>query len=240
MKKNILILEDDNDTQKKIQTAILSVKKLDATILRTSFIKEAEDYFSKYSIDIFIIDIKLPDGNGIEFANKVRMKYPMKPIIFETSVEDDETELKVYRKIKHMYYIRKPLKMEQIVSVIDSANKLSNILNKEGKMIKIHKSNVTIQYKLENILYCESVNGDLCVVSYDCHEKKVRKEYVIRYYIKDILKNLEDPTDLIQCHRSYIINPKYIVAICYNKDCVELEHIDKVIPIGGKFKKNLY
>lgn len=240
MRKNILILEDEHNIQNMIQSAILGLSELNARILNTSSSNEALHLADIYDIDIFIIDIKLPDGNGIEFAEKIRKNYSMAPIIFETSVEDVETELDAYRSTKCIYYIHKPFSIKEIGTIIKDAIRYADNLKKEYSVIKINKSSSELRYKIKNILYIEVICGTLCIVSYHEDEKKVRKEYITRYSLKELLENLENKKDLIQCHRNYVINPKRIVAIYYNKECIELEHVEKVIPLGGKFKKNLY
>lgn len=67
----ILILEDDDDLAEGI-TLSLQSDGLDFRICKT--ISEAKDVLNKQSFDLFILDINLPDGSGLDFCKELRKK----------------------------------------------------------------------------------------------------------------------------------------------------------------------
>lgn len=67
--QSVMILEDDKDLAAGIQLA-LEGDNLEFTLFGT--IEEARDAVSKKHFDLLIIDINLPDGNGLQFCKEIR------------------------------------------------------------------------------------------------------------------------------------------------------------------------
>lgn len=82
----ILIVEDDDFIRKSLKEA-LEIKKYE--VLCASNVKEALSLMNS-SIDLIIMDIQLPDGNGIVLCQKIRENYKT-PLLFLTCRNDEET-----------------------------------------------------------------------------------------------------------------------------------------------------
>ncbi|MEK6704482.1 MAG: response regulator transcription factor [Bdellovibrionota bacterium] len=64
---NILLIEDSTDIQKTIK-AILNTH----TLFSASTLKEAERQLSEHDYDLVLLDLSLPDGNGMEFLSHIK------------------------------------------------------------------------------------------------------------------------------------------------------------------------
>ncbi len=78
----ILIVDDDHD--------ILTVLKANLElhgyeVISASSVKEADDNFSEYSPDLVVLDLILPDGDGIELCRKWRGDHKQMPVIMLTA-----------------------------------------------------------------------------------------------------------------------------------------------------------
>ena len=82
---NILIVEDDVTLNQGIY---LFLRK-ENNIFQAYDLKTAEEFFNTNRIELIILDISLPDGNGIDFCSKIRALSDV-PIIFLTA-NDSET-----------------------------------------------------------------------------------------------------------------------------------------------------
>ncbi len=91
MDKQILIIEDSPTCQK---IARESLKFLGHIHVVTSC-AEARSYLKAHRIDLALIDLQLPDGNGMEFYTELQTQfnYPQLPVVFVTG--DDEVTTKV-------------------------------------------------------------------------------------------------------------------------------------------------
>lgn len=79
-------------------------------VLLAPSIAEAHRLFSEFPIDFFILDIMLPDGNGIDFLCDVKMVHPEAKVIMQTA-----TPLPEYRKkaseLGTICFMQKPMDM---------------------------------------------------------------------------------------------------------------------------------
>lgn len=82
----ILIVEDDEYICSSLKET-LELKNYEVMIASTA--KQAKEKIDT-SIDLIIMDIQLPDGNGIILCQQIRQKYHM-PLLFLTCQNDEET-----------------------------------------------------------------------------------------------------------------------------------------------------
>lgn len=67
---HVFVLVDDHPMFRKGLQQIISMLYTDALILQASNIKETLEILSEYKVDIVILDVNLPDGNGIRFLKE--------------------------------------------------------------------------------------------------------------------------------------------------------------------------
>ncbi len=78
--KKILIVEDDSKLNDGIKLALRS----EFLCLQAFSLQSASDIYKQQSIDLMILDVNLPDGNGIDFMTEIR-KTDTVPIILLTA-----------------------------------------------------------------------------------------------------------------------------------------------------------
>ena len=87
--KKILIVEDDES----IADSLKEMLENKAYIVEVSYSKkETLEKLNEY-VDLILLDIQLPDGNGIDLCKEIKEKYEM-PIIFLSCLNDEETIVK--------------------------------------------------------------------------------------------------------------------------------------------------
>lgn len=130
----IMIVEDD----KMLNQGISFNFQMDGfNVISVFTLKEAEEKISNEEIDIILLDVNLPDGNGFEFCKRIREKY-INPIIFLTAC-DIELDIITGLRLGADDYITKPFSInilrERVLAVLRryrKNNKVSNIF-KSGK-----------------------------------------------------------------------------------------------------------
>ncbi len=80
--KKILII-DDEAKLRTLLTKIISLEGFD--VLQAEDCKTALKRLEQTDIDVVLCDVKLPDGNGVEFSKKIKDKYPLSEIILLTA-----------------------------------------------------------------------------------------------------------------------------------------------------------
>src|SRR6476661_7056069 len=82
MHGNILVI-DDEEGLRKLLTRIIGLEgfKVDeAETIRAGF-----DVLKRKEIDVSLCDVKLPDGNGVDFVKEAKTKYPLIEFILLTA-----------------------------------------------------------------------------------------------------------------------------------------------------------
>ncbi|MBS4012154.1 MAG: response regulator transcription factor [Bacteroidetes bacterium] len=122
MKKINVLVVDDHDL---ICMAVKQLFSKEPDIVLAGFArtgKESLDLFSQLSPEIVIIDIALPDMDGIELMVSMLKKKPKTKIILHSSITDSETIVKGF-EAGAMGYVPKNFKPKQLIEAIHSVNK---------------------------------------------------------------------------------------------------------------------
>ncbi len=82
MAGNILIV-DDEELLRKLLTRIISLEGF--TVTAAGNLKAAIDVLKRQPIDVVLCDVRLPDGNGVEFVKTVKNNFPSLEIILLTA-----------------------------------------------------------------------------------------------------------------------------------------------------------
>lgn len=101
--KKILIVEDDH-TQNDVLANFLRKESYDVVSVYT--IMEARRVLSR-EWHLIILDIILPDGNGLEFLKEIRQRSNV-PVIVLTALDDEFTQIQTF-DLKADEYIDKPV-----------------------------------------------------------------------------------------------------------------------------------
>src|ERR1700730_308893 len=82
MPGNILIIDDED----KLRNLLSRIIRLEGYNVReASDLKTARKMLEKDSPDVILCDVKLPDGNGVDFVLETRTRYPSVEIILLTA-----------------------------------------------------------------------------------------------------------------------------------------------------------
>lgn len=131
--KKILLVED-NETI--IMGLKYSLEQEGFQIISTKTKKETEKTILEEQIDLVLLDVTLPDGNGFDICKYIKEKSDI-PVIFLTA-QDEETSVVIGLDLGADDYIVKPFRTRELISRINS------VLRRSDKSFE--KSNI-IQYK---------------------------------------------------------------------------------------------
>jgi DNA-binding response OmpR family regulator len=129
----ILIVEDDLALLKGFQ---YTLKKEGFEVLIAKNLKEARNLI-KDDINLILLDVTLPDGNGFDFCSEIRGTWNT-PIIFVTAC-DEEVNIVLGLDLGGDDYITKPVRVNELISRINAVIrrhfKISPINNMPTKKI---------------------------------------------------------------------------------------------------------
>jgi len=243
---NVFILEDENIVAKDIEQ---SLKKLGYNVvgIASSGEKVKELLTEGIEPDIFLMDIMIKgDMNGIEVAEFVKENYGL-PVIFLTAYADENTLSKA--KITEPYgYILKPFKEIDLHTTIEMAlykhqktveikkeldvySSLASETQNGKDYIFVKNKSRLIKISVEDLFYVEALKD--YVNFYSKHGK-----YTIHSTMKDVESKLPKKY-YARVHRSFIVNLDKVLSIEHVSGRIQVEGVEKSIPIGGSYKEEL-
>jgi len=69
--------------------------------------------------DVAVLDMRLPDTDGVDLLRRIRIRHPTLPVIITTAYMSIEPQLKVL-DLPHSGYILKPFRLDELGARIDA------------------------------------------------------------------------------------------------------------------------
>ena len=105
MNAQILHVDDDPDIRLLISASLRDFGYVVATAATKA---EAVELAEKVKFDLFILDVRLPDGNGIELCQEVNQLQPGRPVLYYSAYASDE-EQEAALSVAGDAYLKKPV-----------------------------------------------------------------------------------------------------------------------------------
>jgi len=204
-----IALCDDDDMElqkaKKIIEEFIDQKHPNYQITLHTFMNGDDllHHINKYEdFDLFILDIIMPNMNGIELATEIRCKNTQSKIIFLTS--SPEFAVNSY-KVDAFYYLLKPFSEKELNSLLC---KVLDIMEQEkSASIVIKEAGKLSRVQIHAIQYIESVKHN---IYFHLHSGEVLSCYGTINEFCDILMS---DKRFVRCHKSFVINMNYVINI---------------------------
>ncbi len=122
MAGNILIVDDEEQLRKLLER-ILSLEGF--TVNGVATLQAAEVFLKRETVDVILCDVKLPDGNGVDFTATVRKQYPLTEVILLTAFATINDGVRAMKN-GAFDYIMKGDDNDRILPLLHQAVEISN------------------------------------------------------------------------------------------------------------------
>ena len=150
-KKNIhriLIIDDDKNTQITLQN-IFHLKGFTTEIAGTG--REALDKAMEGFFHVALLDVKLPDVNGVELLENLKAIHPDMMIIMATAYASVETAVSALNKGASAF-ITKPLNMDEVLAIIKQVIEKQDLIVENRKLFQSVKWELAERKRTEVVL----------------------------------------------------------------------------------------
>jgi DNA-binding NtrC family response regulator len=145
MSQRILIVDDESS----LRTALFRIlERRGFQVVTAGSKSEAEKLCgSQYAIDLALIDLRLPDGDGIDLMGSIKQLHPNSLCVLFSGFATVETAVKA-TQMGAFHFMTKPFNMDELMSLIDRTLAHKN-LQQENALLKdqLHQ-----KYHFENII----------------------------------------------------------------------------------------
>lgn len=129
----VVLIIDDEEKLRNLLKRIISLEGY--TVLEAGTIFQARQLLETKNIDIVLCDVKLPDGNGVEYTKEIRDKYPYIEVVLLTAYGNIPDGVKAIRNGAFDYLVKGD-DNEKIIPLLSS---LSEKLAQQKKIVHLEK-----------------------------------------------------------------------------------------------------
>lgn len=135
MKPSILIVDDDEVMRETLSDVL---KRGEYEVYSVGFGGEALSVIKKNIIDLILLDMRLPDGDGLELLKKVKEFDTEILVIIMTAYSDIQTAVSAMKSGAY-HYINKPFDLEELRLLIEKGLETKGLINEVRRLHRQQK-----------------------------------------------------------------------------------------------------
>ncbi len=218
---NIVIVDNEQEYRDRISSFVNEFLKDIGEELNIDKLNSATELLGQHrKYDLYLLDVEMPEMDGMELAGKLREEFGMEPsIVFVTSHDSV-----VFRAFKYdiMGFVRKTFLAEEL------SETLARFVAKWHRLTRVYEFRTkdgTIFKTEEDIMYAEKEKHDMTIYCID-------GEYRIRSTTAELM-NLMPSGHFVESHKGYLVNCRYIRRV--GDDSLILDN-DGIVPLSRRNK----
>ena len=114
MNETILLIEDNESIIMGLEYLLTEEQY---TFLAAKTKKEAQDLLASRQVDLVLLDVSLPDGNGFDLCRKIK-EHDIAPVIFLTA-KDEEKDVVLGFDLGADDYVTKPFDIKEVTARVE-------------------------------------------------------------------------------------------------------------------------
>ncbi len=123
-----------------VETMTKRLSKRDLTVLSAFSGREALEALEKHrNVDVVILDVKMPEMDGIETLREIKKEYPLIKVIMLTGHATIETAIEGMR-LGAFDYLMKPCDIEQLVAKVDEGANMKRAHEEKIKEARVKEA----------------------------------------------------------------------------------------------------
>jgi two-component system, NarL family, response regulator DevR len=123
-----LLVVDDHEVVRQGLVALLDRRERFQVVAEAGTVEEALDAARRFLPDLVIMDVRLPDGSGIEACREIRSELPKTRVVMLTSYPDEEAVLSAIIAGASGYLL-KQIRARDLVSSLESVGRGESLLD---------------------------------------------------------------------------------------------------------------
>lgn len=237
---NLLIVDDEAPARKRLRELLDDVAESQPINILGEAKNgiEALEQLAKFSVDVMLLDIRMPDMDGLELAQHVQ-KHPSPPaIIFTTAYDSYACQA---FEVSAVDYLLKPMKSERLLAALQKAKvlaperleKLQHLRPHRHANLSVYERGKIILVPIEDIVY---LRAELKYVTV----RTLEREYLVE---ESLVKLEEDFSDFfVRVYRNCLVARKFIIGFERAEDSeggyanwtVQLKGLDEKLPVSRR------
>jgi DNA-binding NarL/FixJ family response regulator len=123
-----LLLVDDHEVVRQGLAAVLSRRENFQVVAEAGTVADAIEAAERFRPDLIVMDVRLPDGSGIEACREIRAEHPEIRVVMLTSYPDEEAVLSAI-VAGASGYLLKQIRARDLVSALEAVGRGESLLD---------------------------------------------------------------------------------------------------------------
>jgi DNA-binding NarL/FixJ family response regulator len=123
-----LLVVDDHEVVRQGLVALIDRREKFQVVAEAGSVEEALDAARRFQPDLVIMDVRLPDGSGIEACREIRAELPATRVVMLTSYPDEEAVLSAIIAGASGYLL-KQIRARDLVNALDAVGRGESLLD---------------------------------------------------------------------------------------------------------------
>jgi DNA-binding NarL/FixJ family response regulator len=123
-----LLVVDDHEVVRQGLVSLLDRREHFQVVAEAGTATEAVEMARKFEPDLVVMDVRLPDGSGIEACREIRVEFPATRVVILTSYPDEEAVLSAIIAGASGYLL-KQIRSRDLVSALESVGRGESLLD---------------------------------------------------------------------------------------------------------------
>ena len=149
LRYNALIIDDEPDIRELLE---ITLNRMEVDTRSAENLAAARDLLAKHDFDLCLTDMRLPDGNGIDFVRHIQHTKPEIPVAMITAHGNMESAIEAL-KAGAFDFVSKPVDLQVLRNLVNTALKLGNkpLEGQEDKTASLLGTSAAIQQTRDTI-----------------------------------------------------------------------------------------
>jgi DNA-binding NarL/FixJ family response regulator len=123
-----LLLVDDHEVVRQGLAAVISRRENFQVVAEAGTVADAIEAAERFRPDLIVMDVRLPDGSGIEACREIRAEHPEIRVVMLTSYPDEEAVLSAI-VAGASGYLLKQIRARDLVSALEAVGRGESLLD---------------------------------------------------------------------------------------------------------------
>lgn len=140
-KNNVLIIDDEPDI---IELLAITLERMGLNTFSAGTIAQAKNLLNKHKFNLVLLDLRLPDGSGLDLISEIQHSYPNTPVAMVTAYGTIEIAIEALKK-GAFDFIVKPIDLLSLRNMVKAALEVSAHNTEAVDTNKLLGNSVSIQ-----------------------------------------------------------------------------------------------
>jgi diguanylate cyclase (GGDEF)-like protein/PAS domain S-box-containing protein len=236
--KTVLLVEDNVGDARLLHEMFREQGARDAQLLHVSCMSEAESHLAHRATDIILLDLGLPDAQGLGALRRAHLAAPRIPLVVLTGLDDESMATQALQEGAQDYLIKGQIERRSLFRALRYAVERKHM--EEALFVEKERAEVTLN-SIGDAVACTDISGNITFLNivasrmtgWSAHEAAGRPFAELFRILDATSRNvIPNPMEMAVVHNRHVHLPPNSILV--RRDGSEIPIEDSVAPIHDR------